>query len=275
MMVNKFNDAAVTEDRGKYIVLDAPPRSRRGPNRCSATDRVYSFRSARHRRGDTGWSRARFSFLLLVPLLYVLALARPAEAEVVLDPTYCNGGKMDELCLGRAIVEANSADQYKTHPHYGEQYVIFLGQGDPGSCPQSPCPINIKLKRGLPTVTTKNNALYIIGDGAALTTIRGPCTDRNEEIGHCDSDDAAPVLQVAKDASLVIESITVTNGDPGIWNEGYLYAYWSTIAYSGNHQGAGGIVNVGPYLYLQDSTVSHNHSHHGPGGGITNYQEGL
>ena len=144
MMVNKFNDAAVTEDRGKYIVLDAPPRSRRGPNRCSATDRVYSFRSARHRRGDTGWSRARFSFLLLVPLLYVLALARPAEAEVVLDPTYCNGGKMDELCLGRAIVEANSADQYKTHPHYGEQYVIFLGKADP-----------IKLERALPTVTTK------------------------------------------------------------------------------------------------------------------------
>ena len=157
MMVNKFNDAAVTEDRGKYIVLDAPPRSRRGPNRCSATDRVYSFRSARHRRGDTGCSRARFSVSLLAPLLYVLTPERPAEAEVVLDPTYCNGGTMDELCLGRAIVEANSADQYKTHPHYGEQYVIFLGKGDPAGCgtPASPVPCIIKLKRALPTVTTK------------------------------------------------------------------------------------------------------------------------
>jgi hypothetical protein len=30
MMVNNSNDAAVTEDRGKYIVLDAPQGSRRG-----------------------------------------------------------------------------------------------------------------------------------------------------------------------------------------------------------------------------------------------------
>ena len=156
MMVNKFNDAAVTEDRGKYIVLDAPPRSPRDPNPCTATDRVYSCPSARDRRGDTGWSRARFSVLLLVPLLYVLTLERPAEAEVVLDPTYCNGGTMDELCLGRAIVEANSADQYKTHPHYGEQYVIFLGKGGPAGCGTPASPLScIKLKRALPTVTTK------------------------------------------------------------------------------------------------------------------------
>jgi hypothetical protein len=199
--------------------------------------------------------------LLLFPLLYVLALERPAEAEVVLDPTYCNGGTMDELCLGRAIVEANSADQYKTHPHYGEQYVIFLGKGAP-----------IQLKSALPTVTTKKNGLYIIGDGAALTTISGPCKYRNKIIGHCDGFDGAPVFQVEKDAALVIESITVMNGDPGIVNEGSLYVYWSTIKLNGNHFGAAGITNSGPdaYLYLQDSTVNNNGSHHGPGGGISN-----
>jgi hypothetical protein len=125
-------------------------------------------------------------------------------------------------------------------------------------------------------VTTKKNALNIIGDGAALTTIRGPCSARNEIVGHCDEFDGAPVLQVAKDAALVIDSITITNGDPGISNEGSLEVYRSTIAFNGNHFGAGGIVNSGPgsWIYLQDSTVSNNGSHHGPGGGITN-QEGF
>jgi hypothetical protein len=50
MMANNFNDAAVTEDRGKYIVLDAPQGSRRGQHPWIAVDRGYSPQSASHRR---------------------------------------------------------------------------------------------------------------------------------------------------------------------------------------------------------------------------------
>jgi hypothetical protein len=50
MMVNNSNDAAVTEDRGKYIVLDAPQGSRRGQHPWIAVDRGYSPQSASHRR---------------------------------------------------------------------------------------------------------------------------------------------------------------------------------------------------------------------------------
>jgi hypothetical protein len=77
---------------------------------------------------------------------------------------------------------------------------------------------------------------------------------------------------VAKDAALVIDSITITNGDPGVVNEGSLDVYRSTIAFNGSHQGGAGIYNSGPgsRVYLQDSTVNDNGSHHGPGAGISN-----
>ena len=48
MMVNNFADAAVTEDRGEYIVLDAPQGSRRGQHPWIAVDRGYSPQSASH-----------------------------------------------------------------------------------------------------------------------------------------------------------------------------------------------------------------------------------
>jgi hypothetical protein len=196
--------------------------------------------------------------LLLVPLLYVLALERPAEAKVW-GPADCDkAGKMDELCLRNLIKMANEADKPTVAHPQGEQYVIYLGTNE------------IKLSQALPAVFTKNHWLNIIGDGATRTTIRGPCpeNERNKILGHC-GPYGAPVFQVWEDAGLVIDSITVTNGDPGIINEGYLYVYSSTIAHNGNHSTAG-VMNLGPYVYLQDSTVNDNVSHNGPGGGISN-----
>jgi hypothetical protein len=53
-MVKKSNDAAFTEDRGEYIVLDAPQRSRRGQHPWIAINRDCSRQSASHRR-DTAY----------------------------------------------------------------------------------------------------------------------------------------------------------------------------------------------------------------------------
>jgi hypothetical protein len=236
MIVNNFDDAAATKDRGKYIVLDAPQGSRRGQHPWIAIDRGYSPQSASHRR-DTAYRGARFGLVLLAALLAVFGIERSAEAG---SKNCTKAADMTETCLRDGIIHANMQ----------ETYTIWLGNGQ------------IKLTSALPPVTT-TGWLYIVGQGADKTTIRGSCKGRDGADFHCVSG-AAGIFTVGKGGALIIQSIRVTNGDNAIFNEGYFASYFSTIAWnhgSVERNGGGGIANWGPdsQIYLQDSTVNNNY----------------
>ena len=235
-MVNNFDDAAATKDRRKHIVLDAPQGRRRGQHPWIAIDRGFSRQSASHRR-DTANRGARFGLVLLAALLAVFGLERSAEGAT--DSQNCTND-MSDTCLREGIKKANKQSTY----------TIWLGNGQ------------IKLTSALPPVTT-TGWLFIVGQGAGKTTIRGSCKYRDPADWHCTSGPAG-IFTVAKGGALIIQSIRVTNGDNAIFNEGYFASYFSTIAW--NHSGAqrnggGGIANWGPdsRIYLQDSTVNNNY----------------
>jgi hypothetical protein len=183
--------------------------------------------------------------VLLAALLAVFELERSAEAA---GSKYCIND-MSDNCLRTGINSANN-DGVDT---------IWLGNGQ------------INLRSALPTVTT-TGGLWIVGRGAGQTTISGSCKRRNDANGECISG-AAGIFTVAKGGALFIASITVTNGDNAVYNEGDFESYSSTIERNHNidyHTGGGGIYNSGS-VYLDGSTVNYNFSDYAGGGGIFNW----
>jgi hypothetical protein len=181
-------------------------------------------------------------------LVCALAFGRPVEAREFHCETK-NAG-----CLVNAITAANEN---------GQENTIYLGAR------------TYQLTIPLPDVTSPR-WLTIQGMGAGLTSISGTCTEalKDARTKECSTGIREfSVFKVAPTGALWLIGVTVKNGQAGsgagIWNDGSLMVYGSTIKSNHAHGYGGGIYNKG-WTYLQDSTVLNNVVHNGRGGGIFN-----
>jgi hypothetical protein len=198
-----------------------------------------------------------------------MGLERPVEAKNI---TLSCVATTTAQCLADKIQIANH--------DYANQYDILLGKG------------KIRLTKSL--IVTTPNWLRIIGLGSGLTSIHGPCfplseADATDYYGGLTEEDfyknpglaecqkiggygEFSVLQVQEDGVLVLDSLSIGNGQAsigaGILNEGILLVYRSSIMHNHAHLSGGGIYQAGPWLYLQDTMVNNNIVHQGYGGGI-------
>ena len=126
---------------------------------------------------------------------------------------------------------------------------------------------------------TNPHWLIIQGMGAGLTSISGSCTEarKDRDTKECgtlkpEKGEEFPVLSVAPTGAVWLLNVTIKNGQDtngaGIFNEGALMVYSSTVMSNHAHNSGGGIYNKSGWTYLQDSTVSNNVIHQAAGGGI-------
>jgi hypothetical protein len=213
--------------------------------------------------------RGRVAFVTTLLAMLMLLLLSPAGARAASftvtdfkDGGYAgylctNPQYKDHSCTLRAAIIASNAN--------GQENTIYL-------------PRDYKLDAALPPITSPR-WLTIQGTGAGLPSISGSCTEDDQdpstnECPHLDPANEFSVLRVAPTGALWLIGVTIKNGQTGhgagIYNEGSLMVYTSTVKRNHAHFYGAGIYNKG-WTYLQDATILNNAGHRGGGGGLFNF----